>query len=73
MDEYIKFSCKECDFRIKTLQEHAGKKGKCPKCKSVCIIPKEEYPLSQIEKDLAELGLGDALSASGTKFNIQEW
>jgi hypothetical protein len=73
MDGYIRFSCEKCKFKIKALEKYAGKKGKCPKCKAMCIIPKEEYTISDIEKDLAELGLEDALHASGTGINIKEW
>jgi len=35
----IKFSCKNCGQRIKVPDEHAGKKGKCPKCKTVVVVP----------------------------------
>jgi len=35
----IKFSCKNCGQRIKVPDEHAGKKGRCPKCKTVVVIP----------------------------------
>ena len=36
----IKFHCKNCNQKISVPQIHAGKKGKCPKCKSVVVIPK---------------------------------
>ena len=35
----IKFYCKNCNQKIKVPDSHAGKKGKCPKCKSMVIIP----------------------------------
>ena len=36
----IKFRCKDCDQKISSPEVHAGKKGKCPKCKSLIIVPK---------------------------------
>ena len=72
MNERIRFNCEKCNFKVITLAKNAGKKGKCPNCQTVNIIPKE-YSISDIEKDLAELGLKDALSASGTNINIREW
>jgi len=35
----IKFHCKSCGQRIRAAQIHAGKKGKCPKCKKLIDIP----------------------------------
>jgi phage FluMu protein Com len=35
----IKFRCKNCNQKISVPQIHAGKKGKCPKCKSVVVVP----------------------------------
>lgn len=36
----IKFHCKSCDQRISVPETHAGKKGRCPKCKSIVVIPR---------------------------------
>jgi len=36
----IKFRCKNCGQKISVPESHAGKKGKCPKCKSIVVIPK---------------------------------
>lgn len=67
MDDYIKFDCEECSFKIKTLLKNAGKKGKCPNCKTLCFIPDPEDEID-IKKDLEELedswetlGQGDGL------------
>ena len=35
----IKFQCKNCGQKISAPEVHAGKRGKCPKCKSVITIP----------------------------------
>ena len=35
----IRFRCKQCGRKISVTEVHAGKKGKCPKCKSIVIVP----------------------------------
>jgi phage FluMu protein Com len=35
----IKFRCKNCGKKINAPEKHVGKKGKCPKCKTVLIVP----------------------------------
>ncbi len=39
--DFIKFNCKNCGGRIRVSKIHAGKKGKCPKCDHVIVIPFE--------------------------------
>jgi len=36
----IKFHCKNCGRKFSVPQIHAGKKGKCPKCKNIVVVPK---------------------------------
>ena len=36
----IKFRCKNCGQKISVPETHTGKKGKCPKCKSIVVVPK---------------------------------
>jgi len=38
-DFVIKFSCKNCGQQIRVPKIHAGKKGKCPKCKNIVVVP----------------------------------
>ena len=38
----IKFYCKHCGQKISVPESRAGKKGKCPECKNIVAIPKEE-------------------------------
>lgn len=38
----IRFSCKHCGQKILVSEIHVGKKGKCPKCKNIVVIPKVE-------------------------------
>ena len=52
----IKFSCKNCGQRFNVPESHAGKKGKCPKCKNIIIIPKykttePEVPIARATDD----------------------
>src|SRR4030042_2297481 len=35
----IRFKCIYCGQKVKTPDENGGKKGKCPKCKSMILIP----------------------------------
>jgi len=35
----IKFDCKNCGQKFSVPEIHAGKKGKCPKCKNIVLIP----------------------------------
>ena len=35
----IQFRCHNCGSKIKVAKEHAGKKGKCPKCKNPVVVP----------------------------------
>lgn len=36
----IRFKCQNCGRKIRTSEEFAGKRAKCPKCKSLVIVPK---------------------------------
>ncbi|MHC4084752.1 MAG: zinc ribbon domain-containing protein [Planctomycetota bacterium] len=36
----ISFSCKHCGQKIRVPEAGAGRKGKCPKCKNIVVIPK---------------------------------
>jgi len=40
----IKFRCKNCGKKLSVPEIHSGKKGKCPKCKHIVVIPKPESP-----------------------------
>jgi len=43
----IRFNCPSCSVKLKIPEDLAGKKGKCPKCKNIIVIPD-----SQIVADL---------------------
>jgi hypothetical protein len=36
----IEFHCKSCGWKLRVPQAYAGKKGRCPKCKTVLRVPK---------------------------------
>jgi len=38
-DIMIRFSCEKCGQKFKVPENRAGKKGTCPKCKNVIIVP----------------------------------
>ena len=39
-DSIIKFRCEKCGQKFSVHKNNAGKKGKCPKCKNIIVIPK---------------------------------
>ena len=39
-DNVIKFRCENCDQKFSVHKNNAGKKGRCPKCKNIIVIPK---------------------------------
>ncbi|MHC4560102.1 MAG: hypothetical protein ACYS80_22680, partial [Planctomycetota bacterium] len=39
-DSVIKFRCEHCGQKFSVHKNNAGKKGKCPKCKKIIVIPK---------------------------------
>src|SRR3989339_853302 len=45
----IRFACQECGHKITVDEAHAGKKGKCPKCKTVVTVP--AVPQMQLAKN----------------------
>lgn len=42
----IEFHCKNCGQKFSVPQTNAGKKGRCPKCKNIVVVPKVEDRLS---------------------------
>lgn len=36
----ISFHCKKCGKKIKVPEEHVGKKGRCPRCRAIVVVPK---------------------------------
>ena len=38
-DSIIKFRCENCGQKFSVHKNNAGKKGKCPKCKNIIVIP----------------------------------
>ena len=59
----IKFRCENCGEKISVREVHAGKKGKCPKCGDVVIVPK-------IEKRDAAKERGNAAAAGRHKSSL---
>jgi len=48
-DSTIKFHCNNCGRKFSVPQTHAGKKGKCPKCKNIIVVPKIQTTSSVTE------------------------
>jgi len=47
----INFHCQKCGQKITTDQAHAGKKGKCPKCKNIVVVPTTANTNSDANRD----------------------
>ena len=45
-ESMVRFNCEYCGQKIRVPETIAGKKGKCPKCKNIVIIPKPETAVS---------------------------
>jgi len=41
-DSVIKFRCENCGQKFSVHNNNAGKKGKCPKCKNILVVPEIE-------------------------------
>ncbi len=52
--DFIKFNCNHCRGRIRVHKDHAGKKGKCPRCNQAITIP---YESASIELKCKSCGL----------------
>lgn len=46
----IRFCCEQCGCKISVKDEYARKKGKCPKCKNILIIPEKNDDFAFMEK-----------------------
>ncbi|MCP4259155.1 MAG: hypothetical protein GY774_16850 [Planctomycetes bacterium] len=53
----IKFNCKKCGQKLTVPEIRAGKKGKCPKCKNIIIIP--EIQITDLLADQNNSGIVD--------------
>jgi len=47
----IRFNCKNCGQKISVPEVHAGKKGKCPKCKTIVVVPEINDDISLKRQD----------------------
>ncbi len=60
----IKFHCENCGQRFKVSDTSAGKKGRCPKCKSIVVVPEIQTPSSSVQqKDSGDLKVSSINSA----------
>jgi len=56
----IQVTCPGCRTRFKVAEQHAGKQGACPKCKTPIRIPKPEEEVVIHTPEHSELGAKDA-------------
>ncbi len=70
----ISFCCKHCGQKIRVPEVGAGRKGKCPRCKNIVLVPKVEdtTPVaSPAELKTSEIVSGDAILDS-SRFEIAQ-
>jgi len=53
----IKFNCKKCGQKLSVPETYAGKKGKCPRCENIIVVPEIQTTDSAIEQ--TNLGIAD--------------
>jgi phage FluMu protein Com len=53
-DSVIKFRCENCGKKFSVHKNNAGKKGRCPKCKNIVIIPELESTSSTLRQGDSE-------------------
>ncbi len=46
----IKLRCKNCGKKINAPEKYVGKKGKCPKCKAILVVPEPDNQISDESK-----------------------
>ncbi len=74
----IEFRCQNCNQKICVPKVHAGKKGKCPKCKNAIVVPKsdtQESPLTLITPDI-ETALSNGPQQNNTeggKYRLEQY
>jgi len=55
----IRFDCKNCGQKIAVPETQAGKKGRCPKCKTILVVPADfllEFETERTQTSLQEAG-----------------
>ena len=60
----IWFHCKNCGQKLSVPQTKAGKKGRCPKCKNIVVVPEVEDTksvISQTKPGASEIGSKDSI------------
>jgi len=57
----IRFCCKSCGQKIKVDENHAGKKGRCPKCKNPVVVPQAPQPKNIEEPTIPQTSVLDPL------------
>jgi phage FluMu protein Com len=58
----IKFNCRNCGQRLSVPESRAGKKGKCPKCRNIVVVP--EIQASSPVTEQSNSGVPDINSKS---------
>jgi hypothetical protein len=74
----IPVTCTGCDARLKLDDDLAGKKTKCPRCKAVVIVPREDSDEEEEEPDEGRIqrerprGGGSRRKSAGVRVEIED-
>ena len=68
----IEFCCTNCGHHIKVSDAYAGKRGRCPKCKTVLIVPQNTD--IELQKDVFDVSGQDRMSSDvfSERLNVNE-
>lgn len=65
----ISFTCKNCGRKFNVSEINAGKKGKCPKCKNIIVVPEAEAAHPTIkQRECTDLKINSSNSAYDSTF-----
>ena len=56
----IKFNCKKCGQKLSVPETRAGRKGRCPNCKNIIVVPEKQIIdllADQNNSEIADLGI----------------
>ena len=60
----IKFNCKSCGRKFSVPETQAGKKGKCPKCKNIVVVPEIQTTSPLTEQTSSPASKGGSKSSA---------
>ena len=71
----IKFNCNKCGQKLSVPETRAGKKGRCPQCKNIIVVP--EIPIIDLladnnDSEIADLGISNTANDAFLEATIEK-